>query len=53
MTVRIAVYADWNPLPAALRIGYLNVHQAAGREIFAFEYDQAALEHPDFCQSSA
>lgn len=48
MTVRIAVYADWTPLSSPLRIGFLNVHQAGGREIFAFEYDQAALEHPDF-----
>ncbi|MFU2315097.1 type II toxin-antitoxin system HipA family toxin [Rahnella sp. PCH160] len=47
MTVRIAVYADWEPLAAPLRLGFLNVHQAAGREVFAWEFDHQALVHPD------
>ncbi|AVF36272.1 type II toxin-antitoxin system HipA family toxin [Rahnella sikkimica] len=47
MTVRIAVYADWEPLVAPLRLGFLNVHQAAGREVFSWEFDHQALAHPD------
>ncbi|BDT68574.1 hypothetical protein os1_27590 [Comamonadaceae bacterium OS-1] len=42
----IAVYADWDGLPAPLRLGVLHAQRAAGREIFEFAYDAAALAHP-------
>ena len=43
---RIAVYADWEGLPAPLRLGMLHVQRGAGREIFEFAFDAAALAHP-------
>ncbi|RFO97779.1 toxin HipA [Rhodoferax lacus] len=42
----IAVYADWSDLPAPLRLGLLHVQRGAGREIFEFAFDAAALSHP-------
>lgn len=42
----IAVYADWDGLPAPLRLGVLHAQRGAGREIFEFEFDAAALAHP-------
>ncbi|MDZ4731874.1 MAG: hypothetical protein SH820_18250 [Xanthomonadales bacterium] len=41
----IAVYADWDGLPAPLRLGVLHAQRGAGREIFEFEFDAAALAH--------
>jgi len=42
----LAVYADWDGLPHCLRLGLLHVQRGAGREVFAFEFDAAALAHP-------
>jgi serine/threonine-protein kinase HipA len=42
----IAVYADWDGLPAPLRLGVLHAQRAVGREIFEFEFDAEALVHP-------
>ncbi len=42
----IAVYADWDGLPASLRLGVLHAQRGAGREIFEFEFDATALAHP-------
>ncbi|MDB6089417.1 MAG: HipA protein [Gammaproteobacteria bacterium] len=46
MSVVVAVYADWDGLPEPLRLGLLHARQGAGREIFEFEFDTAALAHP-------
>jgi serine/threonine-protein kinase HipA len=46
MTVTIAVYADWDGFTAPLRLGLLHARQGAGRELFEFEFDNAALKHP-------
>lgn len=45
MAVTIAVYADWDGLPQPLRLGLLHARAGAGREIFEFEFDAAALAH--------
>lgn len=45
MAIVIAVYADWEGLPAPLRLGVLRVHRNTGRDIFEFEFDAAALAH--------
>lgn len=42
----IAVYADWDGLPHPLRLGWLHGLRGAGREVFEFEFDAAALTHP-------
>lgn len=42
----IAVYADWDGLPVPLRLGLLHAQRGAGREIFEFAFDTAALAHP-------
>ena len=42
----IAVYADWDGLPAPLRLGVLHAQRGAGRELFEFAFDKAALAHP-------
>jgi serine/threonine-protein kinase HipA len=42
----IAVYADWDGLDASLRLGWLHARAGAGREVFEFEFDPAALAHP-------
>ncbi|MBS1157629.1 MAG: HipA protein [Proteobacteria bacterium] len=42
----IVVYADWDGLPAPLRLGGLHVRRGAGREIFEFEFDLTALAQP-------
>ena len=42
----IAVYADWAELPHPLRLGWLHALRGAGREVFEFEFDVAALAHP-------
>lgn len=46
MTVSIGVHADWDGLPAPLRLGWLHAQRGAGREVFEFEFDAAALAHP-------
>jgi serine/threonine-protein kinase HipA len=46
MTVTIAVYADWDGLAVPLLLGLLRARQGAGRELFEFEFDNAALKHP-------
>lgn len=46
MAVTIAVYADWDGLPVPLRLGMLHARRGAGREVFEFEFDAAALAHP-------
>ena len=46
MTVTIAVYADWDGSAAPLRLGLLRARQGAGRELFEFEFDDSALNHP-------
>lgn len=46
MATLIAVYADWDELSAPLRLGRLHARRSAGREIFEFEFDAAALKHP-------
>ncbi len=46
MATRIAIYADWNGLPAPLRLGVLHAQRGAGRDIFEFAFDVAALAHP-------
>lgn len=46
MTVAIAVYADWAGLTEPLRLGMLHARRGAGREIFDFAFDAAALVHP-------
>ena len=43
----IAIYADWDGLPAPLRLGVLHAQRGAGRELFEFAFDKAALAHPD------
>ena len=42
----IAVHADWDGLPTPLLLGTLHAQRGAGREIFEFEFDDAALSHP-------
>ena len=46
MALSIAVHADWDGLPAPLRLGLLHARRGAGREVFEFEFDAAALVHP-------
>lgn len=43
---RIAVYADWDGLPAARRIGEIHARRAAAREIFEWVFDAEALRDP-------
>lgn len=46
MAATIAVYADWIGLAEPLRLGRLHARRGAGREVFEFEFDAAALAHP-------
>jgi serine/threonine-protein kinase HipA len=46
MAVTIAVYVDWDGLGAPLRLGLLHARRGAGREVFEFNFDSAALRHP-------
>lgn len=46
MAATIAVYADWVGLAEPLRLGWLHARRGAGREVFEFEFDAAALAHP-------
>lgn len=46
MAAAIAVYADWVGLAQPLRLGWLHARRGAGREIFEFEFEAAALAHP-------
>ena len=43
MAATIAVYADWVGLAEPLRLGRLYAGRGAGREVFEFEFDAAAL----------
>lgn len=45
MAKNISVYADWDGLAMPLRLGTLYAQRGAGREIFEFEFDGAALAH--------
>jgi serine/threonine-protein kinase HipA len=45
MAAMIAVYADWVGLAEPLRLGWLHARRGAGREVFEFEFDAAALAH--------
>ena len=40
----IIVYADWQELPAAMKMGMLRAEQVRGEEIFSFEYDEQWLQ---------
>lgn len=42
----IAVYADWDGLPQAQRLGHLYARRTRGVEIFEFHYDAQALADP-------
>lgn len=42
----ITVYAAWEGLDAPLRLGWLHARAGAGREVFEFEFEAAALAHP-------
>ncbi|MBN7123286.1 toxin HipA [Erwinia billingiae] len=42
----IGVYADWEGLPAAKRIGFLHVRKTRARELVEFQYDPLALADP-------
>jgi serine/threonine-protein kinase HipA len=42
----IAVYGDWEGLPAPLRLGLLHSRGQSARETLEFECDPAALGHP-------
>ncbi|MFJ9989190.1 type II toxin-antitoxin system HipA family toxin [Pseudomonas putida] len=42
----IAVYADWDGLPAPQRLGFLHSRRTRATERFEFEYDNAALADP-------
>lgn len=46
MAKNISVYAGWDGLATPLRLGTLYAQRGAGREIFEFEFDRAALAHP-------
>ena len=46
MVANIAVYADWLGLTTPLRLGWLHARRGAGREVFEFAFDAAALAHP-------
>ena len=46
MAVVIAVYADWDGLPAPRRLGWLHANRTRGREVFEFEFDPKALSVP-------
>lgn len=45
-TKHIAVYADWDGLRGPFKLGVLQAHAGAGKEMFEFAYDGAALAHP-------
>lgn len=44
MAQRIYVYADWQGLPATMRVGVLAADFVRGKEVFSFEYDQLWLQ---------
>ena len=43
----ILVYADWQGLGGAVRVGTLGVEVLRGKEVYSFEYDKTWLKHPD------
>ncbi|MDF3887067.1 type II toxin-antitoxin system HipA family toxin [Cupriavidus basilensis] len=46
MSKMIGVYADWDGLASAKRLGWLHARKARAAELFEFEYDPAALADP-------
>lgn len=46
MAASIAVYADWAGLAQPLRLGWLHARRGAGRELFEFAFEAAALARP-------
>lgn len=40
----IIVYADWQELPATMKMGVLRADQVRGEEVFSFEYDEQWLQ---------
>jgi len=40
----IIVYADWQELPTAMKMGMLRADQVRGEEVFSFEYDEQWLQ---------
>lgn len=46
MAAVIAVYADWEGLAGPERMAVLRAHRGRGREVFDFEFDDAALATP-------
>ena len=43
----IAVYAHWDGLAEAQRLGRLYARRASGREVFEYEFDHGVLTRPD------
>jgi serine/threonine-protein kinase HipA len=43
---RIAIYADWDGLPAPARLGHLHARRTRANDVFEFEYDSGALINP-------
>lgn len=52
MTKRIFVYADWEPLPKATKLGTLYAHAGGGKEVFEFEFDPEALSNKQIASVS-
>lgn len=46
MAGTIVVYADWEGIPAPTQLGLLHARRGGGREVFEFEFAQAALANP-------
>ncbi len=46
MSIAIRVYADWSGLSEPLGLGWLHASEGAGRQVFDFEFDRAALANP-------
>lgn len=43
----IAVYADWESLKGARRLGFLHARKTRNTNVFEFEYDPKALADPE------
>lgn len=48
MSTNIAVYADWVGLAEPTRLGWLYARRGAGREVFEFAFESAALANSGF-----
>lgn len=44
MPITIALYADWFGLSTPVRLGLVHANRVRGREVFEFEFDEAALD---------